>query len=914
MNFKQLVILLPCHSLEDFPVHHEGALAEGLLAGWTALWHPALVACAGAAPTWRRAEEPPDEPADVLTVVPQASFDWIPCGWIDEARQGGAVVLDGLTRREEILAAALAQLDETPAVDPDLAADFLALGFGFLQVELLTRQMRYSSYIDETYLGEKLVAAARAAVAGDAAAARENLSACFDLLGQARDHFYPVDSYLVDVMLVDATTLGPALRQELGDEAPTNLLLSGELLEQLATQQPETLATLRAAVEAGRVGIVGGEYHEGDLPLLPREEVLAGLQRGRGTYLEHLGRAPAVYGRRHFGLSPLLPQLLSKLGFRGVLHATFDGGRFPVAAQAKARWQGDDGSAIDALARLPLDAARPETLLALSHRLGETMDSDHVATLLFARWPGAASCWYEDLRRVTRYGPMLGKFVTLDTYFEETYTPDTLAHFAADDYRSAYLTQAVEKGQADPLSRYARAQTQQVEQTAAQSLAAMAALVSGSAAAQAPSSPAEAAETLARQIAPATAEPEGYLLLNPTASRRRVRVELPALSALPTMDDQVRVVGRRGETVQAVVDLPGLGFVWVGPGGSSHAANTELPLAEGNLLRNEHFEARIDPTTGALRAIHSYARRGNLLSQQLAYRAPSPVTWRPHDEGHEADSVMAADTVEVTAATAAMGEIVSRGRLLDREGGELAGFEQRFQLWRGSRVLLLDITLQPLVEPGAHPWTSYYASRFAWSSSIAELWRSTADGSHPTDTRRIEAPQFLEIRELDHRLALLSGGLPFHKRSGDRIVETLLRVRGETRPRFRLGIGVDVAHPMQAALDLMLPDQDLAIRAAEPQAGRVGWLFHLSAPNVIATAWEPIVREGRSVGFRCRLLETEGRAGRVALSAFGDVQLARQIDYHGEPLHELPMEKGKIMIDLARYEWVQVEGYWERQS
>ncbi len=44
MNYQQLIVVLPCHSLEDFPTHHEGDDATGLLAAWTALWHPALIA------------------------------------------------------------------------------------------------------------------------------------------------------------------------------------------------------------------------------------------------------------------------------------------------------------------------------------------------------------------------------------------------------------------------------------------------------------------------------------------------------------------------------------------------------------------------------------------------------------------------------------------------------------------------------------------------------------------------------------------------------------------------------------------------------------------------------------------------------------------------------------------------------
>jgi hypothetical protein len=44
MKYQKLLILLPCHGLEDFPTHYEGSEADGLLAGWSALWHPALIA------------------------------------------------------------------------------------------------------------------------------------------------------------------------------------------------------------------------------------------------------------------------------------------------------------------------------------------------------------------------------------------------------------------------------------------------------------------------------------------------------------------------------------------------------------------------------------------------------------------------------------------------------------------------------------------------------------------------------------------------------------------------------------------------------------------------------------------------------------------------------------------------------
>ncbi len=229
MNFSELIVLLPCHSLEDFPLYHEGDEAEGLLAAWSALWHPALVASARKIPTWQRADTPPAEVAGRLIVVPAVSYDRLPAGFAARAKAEGATLIAKVTQRSEIVAAALAALaappapdspaadaappegNAVPAVDGDLSADFLALGYARLQVELLTRQMRYASNLDEPALERFAVAAADAAVAGNADEARAQLQSAFNLLGEARKYFYPVDSYLIDLTLTAPTTLGPAL-------------------------------------------------------------------------------------------------------------------------------------------------------------------------------------------------------------------------------------------------------------------------------------------------------------------------------------------------------------------------------------------------------------------------------------------------------------------------------------------------------------------------------------------------------------------------------------------------------------------------------------------------------------------------------------------------------------------------------
>ena len=165
MRYQEIAILLPCHSLEDFPVHHEGDEAQGLLAGWSAMWHPALIASAEKIPTWMRVEDPPEELEGRLLVIPAVSSDQVPTGFVQRARREGACVLHRQLDRGEMVESALSQLDGGAGdVEAEVAADFLALGYCYLQVELLTRQMRYSSNLDELHFSAIVVEAAQAAM------------------------------------------------------------------------------------------------------------------------------------------------------------------------------------------------------------------------------------------------------------------------------------------------------------------------------------------------------------------------------------------------------------------------------------------------------------------------------------------------------------------------------------------------------------------------------------------------------------------------------------------------------------------------------------------------------------------------------------------------------------------------------
>lgn len=897
MKFSELAVLLPCHSLEDFPVYHEGSEADELLAAWCAPWHPALLASTGNLPTWHRIDSPPDELAGRLLIVPPFCADRLPAGYAARATNEGALLVRERTRAAAV-AKALGALDGgDQGISATLAADFLALGFCRLQIELLTRQMRYSMYIDETHFANEANAAAQAAMAHDEPAAREHLAQCFDTLNEARKHFYPVDVYLLDITLLTPETLGEPLVQTLTGGTPTNLLASPGTLQAMAAKN-ETWQALLGAIDAGCACVLGTDGEDREWPVLPLEQARQSVRNGVDEYERLLGRRPVVYGRRRAGLWPALPQLLTKCGYTGALHFTLDDGQFPLGPQAKTRWEGMDTSVIDVFDRVPYDITKPQTFLALSRHLADTMDSDHVATLAVAHWPGASSVWYDDLRRIAELSPVLGKFMLLDDYFSHTDMPGRLSKFTADEYRTPYLKQAVIRRQADPISSIASAHRERAAQAAAEAIGLMADQAGGTSDASS-TKPGVAAslERLQSHLPRSSGSPGKHtLVVNPLSFARQIAVEMPGATPAESQDAP-RV---------ALVDVPGMGFAWLDA--AAPALRRGKPVAHDNALTNDLFEATISPKTGGIQSLFHFGQRGNQLSQQLALRSG----------GREGTySTMQAEELRIVQSSPTFGQIASRGVLLNEQGQRVAGFRQTFGMHADSRVLQIDIELEVDEEPRADPWNSYYAIRFAWPLDDTELWRGVALGRQKTNLGRFEAPEYVDLDTGSSVLSILTGGLPYHRRSDARMLDTLLVVRGETARKFRVGVGVDLPHPAAAAAELLAPPTTLQVSGPAPAAGS-GWFLHVGGKNLIATSWQPLPAESPESanvaaaprGFRARLLETAGQSGRTSLRAFRGLAAARQVDFLGQTLLTLPVDGDKITLDYGAFEWIEIEALW----
>ncbi len=958
MTYNDIVILIPCHSLEDFPTELDEKDAESLLNAFAVAWHPELLASTRVIPGWHRSDEPPQFLADRLLLVPKTAEDWLPYGWIDEAESNGATVVSGKIHRDEMAEAALAplHLNEPEAagsvLSPELVADFYALGTCFIQLELLTRCMHHFSSLDEATIQREAIAAADAALADDAEAARAHLKGCFEVLLENRERFYPIDCYLIDVCLITPDSVNDSLKHAIAAEQPLNLLVTSDDLETITKTNPEFSDLLKTSCQNQETEVIGGDREQIATPVVPVESLIWQLQSGVQKIQELTGRAPTTWARRRFGLTSLLPMLLHRFAFHSALHLVLDDGVYPDYEQSKIHWEGADGTVLDAFSRIPMAAEGSTGYLRFPQRMAESMEEDQVGALMFAHWPDVKSPFFEDFKRIHHYAPVLGSFVLLNDFFQNTESSGRHSSYGAREYLSPFLSQLVAQRITDPLSRFMDHFQRHDEFTAGLWFHSVARAIYMQTIQDDPLLEIEQAVELGHpdaaedQIQNAKRTLEGFresgisklaeiilqdanqqqagvLLLNSLSFTRSVVVDLPEFGQAPESNDFVKAVQFDDRQKKAVIEIPGAGFVWLQPGQSDSAqSKSNVPVAEPLLLRNEFFEVHIHEENGGIAQIKEYGRKPNKLSQQLAFRFPYQrnitTTGALGDlEDKTPYSATRNVSVELTCSGPGLGEIISRGEIFDQVSGTtLATFQQTFQLWRGRPILDVKIELDVLTVPDGNPWDNYYAARFAWGDSTAALTRSLLESAHGFQGERFESPHYFEIAEGEERVTILNHGLPFHRKTGPRMLDSMLIVEGESRREFTFSIAVNQNYPMQTARNVMVPVGQFPSPAGPPRMGEKGWLFHVAASNVQITRVLDLMQpeedtsqyvNENQTGFAVRLIETEGMHRSVRLRCWKSPVSARQRDFHGKTIVELPVEEDAVLIEMSQYEIAEIE-------
>ncbi|MDO4584505.1 MAG: hypothetical protein Q4D62_10425 [Planctomycetia bacterium] len=461
---RELQIILPSQSLETLNLDYSERENEEILTAWTSVYHPDVLRAT------REVAKPLyglyvfDEPIDTVLLMPSASRDVLNDDWIERAKQRNCVFLTDFSDREALIQTILTEIE---AEKPELATspseepaveDFLALGLVHLFSDILSHRLQYMSYLESYDFRNHLLESLSARDSGDASRARQEMQSAWDLLVQSRQYYAPSDGYLFDLLLLAPEVLSEKVGEEWETTYPKNLLTDAATLEQMAKKFPAQLEKLRQCLESKKGTLLGGEWRETELPLLSQEGILQRLKQGLEQYEKTLGIRPAFFGRRRFGLTPMLPQILKGLDFQGALHSTLDDGLFPVGDQTRIAWQGLGSASLESIAKIPLRADQAESLCQLPRQYAQTLHTDNAFGTLFAHWPGKKnrSHWYDLLVRSTQWTPVLGSLATMEECLETTRYSSTSVRFRADQYVSPYLVQGVLNKEPDVLSRWVR--------------------------------------------------------------------------------------------------------------------------------------------------------------------------------------------------------------------------------------------------------------------------------------------------------------------------------------------------------------------------------------------------------------------------------------------------------------------------
>ena len=868
MKPDRITVSLPCHSLHDFPTWLDEAEAEALLSAWTAAWHPWLIAATGDIPRWASVDLPPTDLAS-LGIVP-APWDDRFAAQADVVCTAGSCWVRGVTGRANIVAAAAAALaGDDPVAEPlpggTLADDFQALGLATLLAEVLAQRMRSSSALAETGFADAAVKAAREAIAGDDEAARAALKECYGFLESTRAHYYPVDVWLLDVVLLAESTLGDSLDRELRSTVPMALVATGAMIEKLAARNPTALARLRERCSDGTIAPAGGRYDSQPLDECTPEEIVGSFERGLAAWHDTVGTTPVTYAQQTGGSSAILPQVLTSLGFTGAIWTLFDGTPLPDPGGSRIRWEGSGGGCIDGIARSPLDARSAQTILSLPERIGDAMDHDHTAVIQFAHHAGTASPWFDCLRRIGGASTVMGTFVTPPELFSRTAGAGTVVSFEPDAFPVGLPTPHPAASTAD-----------------------------------------RRPDPVAARVAAAQAEARRI-----RAAREPLRdvLDQPPLSADAPSPRTAGQSDRSGGIFTALFS-------------TRQRADQDL------VLEHDSLRVQVHRQTGGLLSVRRPADRGNRLSQRLALRTtrPAPPPGHAWEDATERAvySEMQADSIMRVPAASGRGEAIeSRGRLLSAQGLEIGSFTQRIELVDRLPLALIDVTVR-LIEPLQGPlFENHAACRFAWNENEdVDIRRSLHTQAIPSERGRFTAPWFIEIGRHDDRqqqVVILTGGLPWHLRSSPHMLDSILPLQGliqqpttsEGSAACRLAVGIGLARPWDVAAALLADASPTSLRAAAVQPA--------VPPNVRLTAG-PVRHEGdRLVAAQIGLLESAGHAGEVRLEWAADVARAvpcdasgRRLDGDGSTADSVTVDGRATTLFLKRYQWRHLEVEFHR--
>ncbi|MDR0522307.1 MAG: hypothetical protein LBH00_10710 [Planctomycetaceae bacterium] len=906
-----VIVLYPCSQFDYLLQDRTEEEAQQLFEYWTAAHHPAVLEINDQLPRWETVSVPLFNLQNDTVLIPPCCESFWSEEW--EKQTADCTLIRNGTDRNDIAAKILESRNSSRhAFREELIAGCYAAAAARFLIALLEQNMHYIQMPDETRLKTLFTEAAAADRNGQHEIAENTLRELIGEISQTKDNYYPAQNYFLELILVTKTTAGHPLRKllqkNMQESRKTTLFMPSALLKQMPEMFPETWETLKTAAAQDAVRFIADDTAAQSLTLMPVLDAADHLSAGLSVYHELLNVSPKVYGKLAAGLSPVLPQLLKAADMKGAVHfAPLDGWKIKGEEQSKIMWQGHDKTPIDALIQYPIDASRYLGFFEFADQFGKIVNGDPVPTSVFALFPGQESVWLESLKRAVSYDAGLGKFMDIEEYFEDSACCGDTVYFGYEKYP----VQALNTAETDPVSSWNILYRKNIDRLTQSSVETLLTML------QKPAGTSPAAAQFAEIIGQTAAKSEethsaggGFLAVNPFSFPIKINIDgkptdVPPMGYAYT----AKTVKEESPAETETVSRNRTGFNLAGFFAKKIIKQTEPVLARKAtddlgrgekrrvyLLENRFFSAKFDAVTGVLRSVFTNRSRHNQLSHQIAFRS------------NQAYSISAADEIVITKSTSDTGQLKITGRLVHADGSLAARYTETATIRSESRLLELELTLEPAAEPDEDRWNSYFAVRYAWNDDTMEMRGGLNDGVHLLpDQTALHSPLFIDLRNEKESLTFFSEGLPFHRRSGHRQLDTLLIVKGETQRKFRFGIGVNSPQVFFAAYEFLLQKKDWVFPMRQAPKNPSSWLFQAESKSAAALYWEPVVENGKPAGVTVYLKNTENRSVHFALRSFLPPKKAAAVNFHGKEIKTLKTDGDAVQIDMHGFELLPVK-------
>ena len=903
-QLKRSIFVIPCTALEDLPTRMGHVLAADFLCAWTAQWDPRLLVSLGTLPEWKKADGSSLDLHDSLVLCPEVSRSTLEVSVREQLQMNQCAVLESKSlSRPELVALLLvavttsaesqSQVDSQP---PLLAADFYALGYAVLQIQILSRKLRYSWNIDWIMFTEQVLSAARASLAHDPEETERWLQASFDSLSQERDRYCSQQAYLLDVVLLAPSTLGPSLDRQLDVDHPFNVIATSKLLGTLKDKNTVAWAGLSRRISNKECSLVGGLEEERPHAYLSASSIVRELGNGLRSYVERGVAPPKIFTRYQPGFLASSPTWLTQFGYTGALLAAWSGGTVPEKDQAKIRWQAsNDGKSLDTVLGHVLDAASADSYIDLAATLSGQLDYHHVPTVILAHWPGIRVEALDDLTRVLARTPALGKFHTAEDYFASTTQPYSSDSFPSNAFKvpvptslqeqhllhkrligyeqqrsqverlwSLYhlwnqvanqtsgTSQSIDSAQIEltdllsridswfdePVSVDESIAIEELCHRIAECRASLMARIQGTL----------VGSNLATQQADLASGIRAYLMVNP--SNHPQRIFLKDISGSVDSSSCTRIYASESQAGKSrvVIDIPPFGFVRF----RSAKANGSNPVADAKADSKPSFWKRVAGARSGIAQsdwtmanefmeIQIDPKRGHLRSVFIANKRGSHLSGMTSLVRGSADVLRKwddADCIDLSDIQLKLVEASPLVGIIEATGcakhadGTVACVTTRYTLWKGARWVDIEIVAENL-----NLESCGCVWRTAWQNEGANIsaWHQGIKG-------KLQAPlqgtvELIEIDDADHRICIAPQGLSAHRRSGSRFLISYLPMdsRGITRSRF--AIGLDWPRSYETALDRCDSPWLVEDPFVQDKTDEGAWLAQCNLANV-NLAWD----------------------------------------------------------------------------